>query len=172
MVRLKFCNDFKMLESSKPWEWCQTLFRLKLKSLLPPEWLTFIIQNLYKNICLNMVYNLSISTHIKKSFISNIFTKKENLLFLYRVTSACHTIISKEIIMFNLNSLNHFLQFIRHNPMNSNSIFIFRGIVGHIFEWKSAERLEELVLIEFENILRHFTRNKCYWNNCLFVKYR
>ena len=76
MVGLKFWNDFKMLESSKPWEWCQPLFRLKLKSLLPTEWLTFIIQNWYQSICRNMVYEVSISTHMQKLLISNIFTNK------------------------------------------------------------------------------------------------
>ena len=117
-------------------------------------------------------HGLSISTHIKKLLISYKFTNKGKFVFLYQVTAACHRIISKEIIMFNLNYSNHLLQFISHNPMNSNSIFICRGIVGHISEWKSAERLEKLVLIEFENILRHFTRNKCYWNRRLFVKHR
>jgi len=47
MDRLKFCNYFKTLESSNPLEGCQTLFRLKLKPLLSPKWLTFIIQKLY-----------------------------------------------------------------------------------------------------------------------------
>ena len=107
MVRLKFRNDFKMLEYSKPWKWCRTLFRLKLKSLLPPEWKIFIIQNWYKNICLNMVYTISISNHIKKLLISNIFTNNGKFVVLvYQVTYACHTIISKEITMFNLNYLN------------------------------------------------------------------
>ena len=30
MDRLKYCNDYIMLKSSKPWEWCQTLFRWNL----------------------------------------------------------------------------------------------------------------------------------------------
>ena len=58
--------------------------------------------------------------------------------------------------MFNLNYLYHLPQFIIHNPMNSNSIFIFREIVGHIFQRKSAERLQKLVLIEFKNFFAAF----------------
>ena len=51
IVRLKFCNDFLMLKSYNPWVWYQTLFRLKLKPLLPPKWVTFIIQKLCQCSC-------------------------------------------------------------------------------------------------------------------------
>ena len=51
IVRLKFCNDFLMLKSYNPLVWYQTLFRLKLKPLLPPKWVTFIIQKLCQCSC-------------------------------------------------------------------------------------------------------------------------
>jgi len=116
MVRLKFCNDFIMLESSYPWEWWQTLFRLKLKPLLPLKWLTFIIQKWYQSINLNMVCKLYISTHKKKNHWFLIYLQIRQICSCTKITSACHTIISKEKVMVNLDYLNHLLQFIHHNP--------------------------------------------------------
>ena len=71
MTRIKFSKDFEMLESSNPQECCQTLFRLKIEYLLPPKWITFTNKNLYQRIRVNMVFNLSISTHTKYSLISD-----------------------------------------------------------------------------------------------------
>ena len=65
MTRIKFSKDFEMLESSNPRERCQTLFRLKIESLLPPKWITFTNINLYQRIRVNMDFNLCILTHTK-----------------------------------------------------------------------------------------------------------
>ena len=91
-----------------------------------------------------MVYNLSISTHIKKSLITVIFTNKENFCYRTKITFAWHTIISPEKVMFNSNYLNHLLQYIRPHPINPNS----NNIITKMWA-KISVRIEAVVLIEF-----------------------
>ena len=85
-----------------------------------------------------MVYNVSISTHIKNSLISDIFTNKGKFAVLIP-SRVClpHNYIQGDNVQFKL--FESFATIYPSQPYEFKQYFICRGIVGHISEQKSAE---------------------------------